>query len=94
MFEVLFGIVYSNVKVDERIVKVNLLFDRLNIIGLNKDATLRSAQIRAKLIKEGKEIDVIDCLIAGIALDEGINTVLTKNRKHFERIPEIKVEDY
>jgi tRNA(fMet)-specific endonuclease VapC len=47
----------------------------------------------AQLRKEGKPIDDIDLLIAGIALENNL-VLVTNNRKHFERIPQLEIIDW
>jgi predicted nucleic acid-binding protein len=62
------------------------------------DLTTLSCEKASKLFwnlkKQGKEIEQFDCTIAGIFLTNGINKILTKNPKHFERITEARVIDY
>jgi tRNA(fMet)-specific endonuclease VapC len=41
----------------------------------------------------GTPLDDIDLLIAGIALDQGL-VLVTRNRRHFERIDGLTVEDW
>lgn len=56
-----------------------------------------SAQIAGEIMKElrekGKQTDVGDAMIGGIALAHN-QTILTRNTKHFERIKNIKTETY
>jgi tRNA(fMet)-specific endonuclease VapC len=47
----------------------------------------------ADLRKKGQPIDDIDLLIAGTAMANGL-VVITQNRKHFDRITELEVEDW
>ncbi len=58
---------------------------------------MKSAQIagrvQGQLIGEGNMIDPEDAMIAGIAINNG-ETILTRNVKHFQRIPEVIVETY
>ena len=58
---------------------------------------MKSAQIagrvQGQLIGEGSMIDPEDAMIAGIAINNG-ETILTRNVKHFQRIPEVIVETY
>ncbi|MBI4154750.1 type II toxin-antitoxin system VapC family toxin [Candidatus Woesearchaeota archaeon] len=94
IYEVIIGIFYSGKEINKKIEKANIFFDRLKILNLNENSSIISAKIRANLIKSGEEIQHIDCLISGIALENGVNTIITKNKKHFEKIHGIKVEDY
>lgn len=67
--------------------------DQSNIIPLTKKSTDMSAEIYAEMRKKGTPVDDIDLLIAGTALANNMITV-THNRKHFERIPGLCIEDW
>ena len=54
-------------------------------LGLNDRIVLRFARIRSDLRKRGLIISDFDILLGATALEHGL-TVLTNNRKHFERI--------
>ena len=49
--------------------------------------------IEYALKKKGKPVDEFDMVIAGHALSEGL-TVVTDNIKHFENMPDVKVENW
>lgn len=51
------------------------------------------ARIKYALRKKGKPVDEFDMLIAGHALSEGL-TIVTDNIKHFENMPDVKVENW
>ncbi len=52
-----------------------------------------AAEIYADLRKSGQAIDDIDLLIAGTAIANGLMLV-TNNRKHFDRIAQLEVENW
>ncbi len=95
VFEIFTGI-YSSKKanVNHESKAALHLFSMLAVLPLNRKATIRSAEFTGSLAKEGKTIGELDCLIAGIALEHGITTILTKNKDHFERIPGVQVLSY
>jgi tRNA(fMet)-specific endonuclease VapC len=62
-----------------------------SIINLDKEIALLGGKIYSDLVKQGKEIELNDCLIAATALFSGIKEVVTKNVDHFERIKQLKV---
>ena len=64
------------------------------ILELDVDSAIRAGKIKGDLIRKGKEIDTRDCLIAGIALINKAETIVTRNKKHFERVKGLKVETY
>lgn len=62
----------------------------VTLINLDRDIALEGGRICASLIKNGEEIELNDCLIAAAASSVGIREIVTRNRKHFERIKDIK----
>lgn len=93
MYEVISGLFLKKVTSHD-LPKALELFNQICVLPLNDDALIKSAEIYAYLVKKGEPIDDCDCLIAGIALSHGINTIITKNIKHFERISGLKIETY
>ncbi|MCH8004121.1 MAG: type II toxin-antitoxin system VapC family toxin [Nanoarchaeota archaeon] len=95
LIEVASGI-YRKKDIDHKkhIDRMKILFNELYLLNFNYNSALLSAKINADLVKEGKEIDANDCSIAGIMLTSGCNTVITRDKEHFERIKGIKVESY
>jgi predicted nucleic acid-binding protein len=57
------------------------------IIPATEPTASRFAQLRALLRKQGNSIQDVDLLIAATALTHDL-TLLTRNIKHFERIPD------
>ena len=53
----------------------------------------KTAALYATLRKQGTPVDDIDLLIAGTALSHNL-VMVTNNRKHFDRIPSLEVEDW
>jgi predicted nucleic acid-binding protein len=63
---------------------------RLTLLGLD-DATMeRFARLRAGLRRRGELIPDLDLLIAATALESDL-TLLTRNVRHFARIPELRL---
>lgn len=66
------------------------LLGALATLPLDSSAADKAADVRRSLEQEGKAIGMGDSLIAGILLDvNGI--LLTRNRKHFERVAGLKL---
>ena len=63
------------------------------LVTLTKSTIDKAAEIYARLKKEGALIGDADILIAAIALVEGL-VVVTDNTSHFQRIPELRVENW
>ena len=97
IFEVLVGL--FSIKKSESIIREHFnsasnLFSQLNILELDEKSMIKSAEIAGNLNKLGRPIGSTDCLIAGIALSNGIKTIITRNIKHFENIEELNIETY
>ena len=65
----------------------------LEIRAFDVDATLVYGKIRAELEKVGKPIGALDTLIAAYALSIDL-TLVTNNTKEFERISDLKLENW
>ena len=76
--------------------KINLekLLSKFQILPFNRVAAIESAKILGDLIRKGKKIEFRDGLIAGIAISNGINKILTKNIDHFIRIENFETISY
>lgn len=51
------------------------------------------SEIYSKLELEGSRIGISDCMIAGHALSMGL-VLVTNNQKHFDRIPELRTQNW
>lgn len=69
-------------------------FKDLYNIDLTKDSCEESSKIFWALKKDGKEIEQFDCVISALLLKNGINKILTRNPKHFEKIKKLNVISY
>jgi len=95
VYELFVG-VYSSKDIDEerQVRRIEQLLDKTEILDLNFEASKKSAQIAGNLISEGERIEIPDTITTGIILSNGIKTIVTRNKDHFERIDEIEVEEY
>ncbi len=94
VFELITGAYMVKTDVKTHLEKVFALLSKMIVLPLDRKATLKAGEIGGMLKKEGMQIEECDCLIAGIALTNGINEVITENKAHFERIDGIKVVSY
>lgn len=62
------------------------------VIQLNAAIMLQFARLRVALRRSGQPIPDFDLLIASTALVHNL-TIMTRNRRHFERIPDIRFHD-
>ena len=89
--ELLFGAYYSD-RVEDNLRQVEAFVEEMNIIPFHE--TVRTfAKERTALWKAGKKIDDFDLLIGSAAKAKGL-VVVTHNRKHFEHIEGISIEDW
>lgn len=70
------------------------LLAQICVLPLTGGGAMKTGEISAFLKKKGKTTGMPDCLIAGIALENKIRTIVTRNKQHFEGIPKIKVMTY
>ncbi|MBI2004484.1 PIN domain-containing protein [Candidatus Pacearchaeota archaeon] len=81
-----------NIKNEEK-EKAIEFFSNLEILELNKKSAILSGEVEAELILSGETIGIIDILIGSICLSNN-ETLLTRNKKHFEKIKNLKIESY
>jgi len=62
----------------------------VDVLPLNRRIMQRFARLRGQLRRHGKLIGDPDLLIAATVLHHDL-TLLTRNRRHFDRIPELKL---
>lgn len=70
--------------------RIRLLLSVTPVLPLDKEAAERAAEVRRNLEARGQYIGMGDSLIAGIALSNNL-PLLTRNRKHFEGVPNLKL---
>ena len=73
---------------------VERVLRRIDILPLNRRASLRGAEIASLLRSRGQDIGGLDVLIAAIALSHGIEIIVTEDAADFRRIPGLHVETY
>lgn len=61
--------------------------------GENSHAAEIFGELKARLEHKGTRLDDMDLLIAATALDRNL-ILVTHNKKHFSRIPRLKIEDW
>jgi len=93
MFEVIRGLFLRKVS-KEKFPQVINLFSEIGVLPLDDKAMIKAAEISSQLYHKGNIIDDCDCLIAGIALSNGVEEIITRDAEHFKRIKGIKVETY
>ena len=69
------------------------LLPNLPVLPFDAAAARRYGELRANLERQGTPIGEADLRIGAIALSRGL-TVVTGNVRHFQRIPELPVENW
>lgn len=90
-YEILNGLLYKDA--NKQLQKFTDFADLNKILPLTISATKRAAEIYADLRKTGQPIGHTDCLIAGIALTNGLQLV-TNNTAHFERVDGLQLVNW
>jgi hypothetical protein len=83
----LFSRVYHRGLVDEEKILRKLL-KLMNILDLDETSANKAAEIMGRLLRAGKPVNIVDVLISGIAITNGIEEIITKDTD-FKTIEEI-----
>lgn len=94
VYELIEGVYERGINIDEHLGKVLLLLSRLTVFPFDRRAAIKAGIISSNLSKTGKKIGEVDCLIAAVALANGITEIATQNKEHFDKIKELKVFTY
>jgi tRNA(fMet)-specific endonuclease VapC len=92
LFELEVGIAKS-VSPRKRKAQLQELTSLVSVLSFDRSAAESAAEIRVKLEKRGVPIGPYDILIAASALATN-STLVTHNRKEFERIEGLRIEDW
>ncbi|MBS3102949.1 type II toxin-antitoxin system VapC family toxin [Candidatus Woesearchaeota archaeon] len=95
IYELLIGVFNKKgIDYEKKMNTIEHLTEKLEVLTLEKDSTIKSAEIGGELMLKGQIVGDTDNMIAGIALSNGINTIVTRDKEHFKRVKGIKVEGY
>lgn len=78
---------------DKNVQRLNGLLNIVDVIPFDGRAAAHYGQIAAYLRKNGMPIGTMDMLIAAHARSLGL-TVVTNNIREFERVPDLKIENW
>jgi tRNA(fMet)-specific endonuclease VapC len=90
--ELTYGAAKSRAPEDNTTVVTDFLAT-LPVLGLDHPAVLHFGPIKARLERAGQMLADADLFIASIALANGAS-VVTGNRRHYERIEGLRLEDW
>jgi predicted nucleic acid-binding protein len=80
----------SGAKNAKQLARLIQLLEAVPSLGLDDAAADAASEIRRSLERSGNPIGMADSLIAGI-VTANRGTLLTRNRRHFERVPDMKL---
>ena len=85
--------VYKSSQVDENMARLSVLLAAVIVLPYDERAAAHFGRVKAQLEFAGDRLGDLDLQIASIALERGVPLV-THNRKHFERVPGLGIEDW
>lgn len=85
--------VEKSMAVEKNRLALALLFSNIEVLDFDTKAAIHYGKIRAYLEKQGTPIEPLDMMIAAHAMSLGY-TVVTNNIKEFERVPDLKLENW
>jgi len=95
IYELLIGIFsIKDIDYGEKLRDAEKLFDRLNVLNLDRLSAIKAAKIGGELMQKGQMIGDTDNIIAGIAIANKIDIIITRDKEHFSRVKGIKAEGY
>lgn len=77
-------------KPEKAISEANTLFNHTQILSFDEQTAIEASEIHVQLEKKGLPLEIRDVFIGAQAKIAKL-TLVTKNKKHFERIPELKL---
>ncbi len=78
---------------DKNVLRLNGLLNVVEVIPFDDNAAAHYGKIAAYLRQNGTPIGTMDMLIAAHARSQGL-TVVTNNVREFERVPDLKIENW
>ena len=87
-FELLRGVSNLSKNKEEHIRK---FLDNFTILDFDFDSSKKAAEIFNTLKEQGNSLDIVDVMIAAIAITNN-QSLLTENKKHFERVEGLTLE--
>lgn len=85
--------VEKSMAVEKNRLALALLFSNIEVLNFDIKAAIHYGKIRTYLEKQGTPIGSLDMMIAAHAMSLGY-TVVTNNIKEFERVPDLKLENW
>ena len=89
----LFKGAYLSFNIEKNLSRVNSLFDYFNILEFDYNSAEIYGQKYSELKKSGKLTQDFDLIIASICIANNL-ILITRNKKHFENIKGLKIEEW
>lgn len=90
--ELVFGAKKSG-SVEKNLKTVEYIKSIFSLVDVTPDVMDVFGELKAKIQKTGRIIDDMDLLIASTAIAENM-ILVTHNTKHFEKIPNLRIQDW
>lgn len=84
---------FKSSRVTENLARVDVLLAAVAVLPYDERAARRFGRVKADLERAGMRLSDLDLQIASIALQHDVPLV-THNRRHFERLPDLVIEDW
>ena len=92
LMEIMSG-AHNNQKKEELRKIEEVILSKVIILNLDKESAILAGEIDSELTLSGDSIGTTDIMIGAIAKHNN-ETLITRNKKHFERINGLKIESY
>jgi tRNA(fMet)-specific endonuclease VapC len=84
---------FKSARTADNLAKMDVLLAAVAILPYNEEAARRFGRTKADLERAGMRLSDLDLQIASIVLEYDVPLV-THNRRHFERVPGLAIEDW
>ncbi len=84
---------YKSDRLQENLTLAHAFLSHTIVLPLSDEILHRFADLKVCLQRQGERLEDFDLLIAATALAEG-RTLVTGNRRHFDRVPGLRIEDW
>lgn len=84
---------YNSNRLAQNLDRATRFIEQLSVLPLNDSALRYFGRLKAELRRIGQPLDNFDLLIASVALAEN-RTLVTNNTRHYDRIPELRLENW
>lgn len=91
-FEIFYG-AYKSKRREKNVEGSKRLLSRMDILSIDGGAAEKAGSIFAKIELEGLPVEFRDVLIAASSIENHL-TLVTRNKKHYQRISDLSIETW